>query len=50
MTPGEIACRAWTESHVARHSCNITAWDDLSEADRADWEAAAAAVIMGVDI
>jgi hypothetical protein len=49
-TPGEIACRAWTEHHIARHACSITPWDDLKEADRADWEAAAEAVIMGVDI
>jgi hypothetical protein len=44
MTPGEIACRAWTESHMARHHCRIVPWEQMSAEDRADWEAAAEAV------
>jgi hypothetical protein len=47
-TPGEIVCRAWTRSHEARHSRDLTPWDELSEEDKADWEAAALAVIMRV--
>ena len=44
-TPGEIACKAWTASHKAHHPCNVAVWDDLREVDRADWEAAAEAVM-----
>jgi hypothetical protein len=43
QTPGEIACREWTASHLAHHSCRITGWEDIRDEDKADWEAAAAA-------
>jgi hypothetical protein len=49
-TPGEIACRAWTESHQVRHKCLITQWDEMREEDKDCWEVAAEAVIMRVDI
>lgn len=46
---GEIACRAWTESHQAHHPCNMTQWEDLSDEDRATWDAAAQAVAEYLD-
>lgn len=43
VTPGRIVCEAWIDSHKRHHRCGITGWEDLSDEDRADWEAAAAA-------
>jgi hypothetical protein len=51
VTPGQIACEAWIESHLAHHACsNMSKWADMKEIDKADWEAAAEAIIMRVDI
>jgi hypothetical protein len=45
MSPGQIAFEAWTRQHYTHHHCDMRGWQDLSEADKTDWEAAAQAVV-----
>jgi len=46
---GQIACEAWTTSHLAHHEgCQITSWDDLADQDRDDWQRAALAVMAAL--
>jgi hypothetical protein len=44
-TPGQVAAEAWTASHQAHHRCLMTGWAELAPEHRADWEAAAEAVL-----
>ncbi len=48
LSPGEAACRAWSDSHESHHpGCKLVSWEDLKPADREDWERAAiAAAVM----
>jgi hypothetical protein len=48
ITPGQIACVAWTTSHLTHHHCNITEWKDLSDTNHNDWEIVAKTVLREV--
>lgn len=47
MTPGQIVFEAWLKHHRTWHDCGIEGWHALSDNDRADWEAAAQALLGG---
>jgi hypothetical protein len=43
-SPGQVACEAWTASHLKHHQCGIVTWDELQGKDREDWENTAKAL------